>query len=116
MKIERFIFGMFNGRVELAKTHGVNQILSDQNLHYLCDLTLEDSDKYLWLPTEQVIALPHITTVEDNDGRTFVQNETLLIPIHDYIQLTNPTKIFLPYFHSSLESIPEKLEPLEIDT
>jgi hypothetical protein len=106
---------MFNGRVELAKTNGVNQILSDQNFQFLRDLTLEDSDTYLWLPTEQIVALPHITTVQDKDGRTFVQNETFLIPIHDYIQLTNPTKIFSPHFHSNQQSIPEKLEPLEID-
>jgi hypothetical protein len=115
MKIQRFIFGMFDGKVTLVKTDGVNQILSDKNFQYLRNLTPEDSDKYLWLQTEQVIAFPHITVTEDKNGRTFVQNETLLIPIHDYIQLTNPKQIFTNLFQNR-DSVPEKLEPLEIDS
>jgi hypothetical protein len=89
---------MFNGKIELTKSDSLSDVLTDQNFRYLRDLTVEDNGKYLWLPTEQLIALPHIKFVEDKDGRTFVQNETILISIHDYIELTNPNKTLQPYF------------------
>jgi hypothetical protein len=114
MKIERFIYGMFNDKILLLKTDGLNQVLSDRNFQRLRNLTPEDSDKYLWLPTEQLIALPHIKTVEDKNGRTFVQNETLLIRIHDYIHLSNPNQLLSPFFNGNWEKIPEKLEPINI--
>lgn len=115
MKIERFLYGMFNGKICLLKTDGVNTLLSDKNFQYLRNLTEADSNKYLWLPTEQIIALPHIITVQDENGRTFVQNETLLIPIHDYIRLTDPNKFLSQFFNSEWKDIPEKLESLKID-
>jgi len=114
MTIERFRYGMFDGKIVLAKTDGLAAILSDKNFQRLRTLTEEDSGKYLWLPTEQLIALPHITTVEDKDGRTFVQNETLLIPVHDYIRLSNPNRLLASYFTSEWKSNPEKLEPIKI--
>ncbi len=116
MNIERFQYGMFDdGKICLFKTDGLNAILTDKNFQKLRNLTLEDSDKYLWLPTEQLIALPHITTTHDKDGRTFIQNETLLIHIHDYIRLTNPNQVLSQYFNSKWKSIPEKLEPITLE-
>lgn len=114
MRIQRFLYGMFDGKICLLKTDGVNNILSDTNFQKLRKLTPEDSDKYLWLPTEQVVALPHIETVEDDDGRTWVQNQTLLIPIHDYIQLTNPIQLLSKFFLPVLAEVPKSLEPLEV--
>lgn len=116
MKIQRFLYGMFDGKICLLKTDGVNKILSDKNFQYLRNLQPEDSDKYLWLPTEQVVALPHIETVSDKDGRTWVQNQTLLIPIHDYIQLTNPIQALSKFFLPILDQPPESLEPLKVET
>lgn len=112
MKIERFKYGMFDGKIVLEKTDGLNEVLSDRNFQRLRNLTVEDSDQYLWLPSEQLIAFPHITKAEDKDGRTFVQNKTLLIGIHDYIQLTNPNQVFSPFFKSKWN--PEKLEPIRL--
>jgi len=114
MKIERFLYGMIDGKIWLLKTDGLNAILSDKNFQRLRDLTEEDNEQYLWLPTEQLVAFPHITIVTDKDGRSFVQNETLLIGIHDYIQLSDPKRLLAPYFNSEWKSVPEKLEPLTI--
>jgi len=114
VKIERFFYGMVNGKISLLKTSGVNKLVSDKNFQFLRNLRVDDSDKYLWLPTEQVVALPHIIRVEDDDGRTWVQNETFLIPIHNYIQFTDPYNLLSKFFHSPLNELPEKLEPLEV--
>jgi hypothetical protein len=114
VKIHRFFYGMVNGKVTQMKTEGVNQILSDSNFQRLKSLGVEDSDKYLWLPTEQVIAVPHITETVDKAGRKFVRNETLLIPIHEFLKFTDPALIFSPFF-LDVDDIPESLEPLEID-
>ena len=91
-------------------------MLSEKNFQYLRNLKEEDCDKYLWLPTEQIIALPHIITVTDDNGRTWVQNQTLLIKIHDYLQLTDPYKLFSKFFLPSLGDLPENFEPIEIET
>jgi len=105
---------MINGKIYLFTTNGVSDLLSDKNFQKLRTLREEDSDKYLWLPTEQVVAFPHIVTVEDQNGRTWVQNETLLIKIHDYIQLTNPNHLLSKFFSIPYETLPEKFEPLKV--
>ena len=116
MKIERVLYGMFNGKICMLKTTGVNNIITDKNLQHLRELTVADSDKYLWLPTEQVVALPHIESVEDKDGRSWVQNQTLLIPIHDYIRLTSPYEHFAQHFLPVMDTLPIKFEPLTVTT
>ena len=115
MKIERFKYGMFDdGKVWMPKTDGLNAILSDKNFQRLRELKVEDNEKYLWLPTEQLVAFPRISIVSDEDGRTFVRNETLLIGIHDYLRLSDPKRLLSPYFSSEWKSVPEKLEPIVI--
>jgi len=114
VKVERFLYGLIGDKIYLLKTDDVNDILSPKNLEILRNLTEEDSDKYLWLPTEQLIALPHIIKVSDDNGRTWVQNQTLLITIHDYLQFTDPHHLFKKYFLPRLTHLPEKFEPLEI--
>lgn len=113
--MERFVYGMFNGKIYLLKTEGVDNILSNKNFHYLKNLTEEDNNKYLWLPTEQLVAVPHITTVEDQDGRTWVQNQTLLIKIHDYLQLTNPHLLLSKFFLSLTNELPENFDPIIVN-
>ena len=114
MKIHHFLYGMINGKIVLYKTDQVNQLLTDKNFQILRGLTPEDSDKYLWLPTEQVVALPHIESVSDNNGRSWVLNHTLLIPIHDYLKLTNPNKL-LSHLFITQPIEPAKFEPLTIE-
>jgi len=113
MKIHHFLYGMINGKIVLYKTDQVNQLLTDKNFQILRGLTAEDSDKYLWLPTEQIVALPHIISVNDNNGRSWVLNHTLLIPIHDYLKLTNANKL-LSHLFITQPIEPAKFEPLTI--
>jgi hypothetical protein len=94
MKIERIFYGMIKGRIILQKTAGVNKLLSDANITYIRNLTVKDSDRYLYFKNEQVIALPKIINVFDEKSkRSWVQNETRLIAVHDYFELTNPSKV-----------------------
>lgn len=108
MKIYWFRYGMFDGKISLTKSDELNTVLSDKNFQRLRNLTEQDSKKYLWLPSEQLIALPHVTLAEDKDGRTFVQNETVLIGIHDYLRLSDPNQLLSPFFNSG------RLEPIII--
>src|SRR4030067_2722314 len=112
MRIERFLFGMFDGHIGLIKTSGVTSLITDASFQFLTGLIEDPENGYYWLPTEQVVAFPHIITVHDGDGREFVQNETYLIPIHDYIKLTNTVARFPQV--SEREFLPETLEPLEV--
>ena len=113
MKIERFFYGMIDGKIILLKTNGLNKILSDRNFQFLRKLTPEDKNQW-WLPAEQIVALSHVETVEDDNGRTWVQNQTLLIPIHDYINLTKPEEVFHKYFEPTFQKSPEIFEPIEV--
>jgi len=113
MKIERFVYGMFDGKICLFTTDGLNSVLSDKNFQRLRTLTVADDGKYLWLPTEQIIAFPHITMVDDDDGREFIQNKTLLVPIHDYLQLTNANEVLSKFF--VLDWDVENLESIEVE-
>lgn len=113
MKIERFFYGMVDSKIILLKTKRVNEILSDENFQFLRNLTPEDNNQW-WLPAEQIVALSHIEAVDDDNGRTWVQNQTLLIPIRDYIKLTKPHEIFHRFFESVLDKAPEVFDPITI--
>lgn len=104
---------MIDGKIVLLKTDRVSQILSDANLQFLRKLTLVDASEW-WFPIEQVVSVSRIEKVNDGDGRTWVQNQTLLIPIHDYIELTKPRETFQQYFEATLTKLPETYEPIEV--
>ena len=114
MKIQRFFYGMVKGKIMLFKTEGVNHILSDANFQFLRKLTPQDNNAW-WLPTEQVVAISNIQTVHDNDGRKWVQNETLLIPINDYIKLTKPHEKLGLLFQKTLNEEPKSYETITIE-
>jgi len=111
--IERFVYGMFDGKIVLYKTQGLNKILSDKNFQILRNLGVEYDGQYFWLPTEQVVALPWITKVDDDDGREFIQNRTLIVPIHDYLQLTNVNTCLTRFFDCEWDN--DNLEPIEVE-
>jgi hypothetical protein len=115
MKIERFFYGMIDGKIYQFKTDYLRAVLSDKNFEALRKVTEEDSDKYLWFPSQQLVALPHVTKVEDEDGRTWVQNQTLVMGIHDYLCMTDPSKYLSKFFVPELTEIPEVFEPLEVN-
>jgi len=114
--IEHFYYGMLNGKIVLFKTPGVNRLVSDRNQAILRSLGAESNGKYHWLRTEQVIAFHYIEEVSDGNGRKWVVNHTLLIPIHDYIRLTNPFEKLDSLFIKGIHN-PEEIEgrvPFEV--
>ena len=115
MPIEHFLYALFpDGKLGLIKTSGVNKILTDKSMEFLRKKTC-NGEPY-WLPTEQVVAIQHIEQATDKDGREGVWNHTLLIPIGEYIRLTDPCKLFSKYFIpkiSVFDKSPESLEPIK---
>lgn len=116
MTIERFVYGMFDGKIVLYKSDRVTQILTDQNFQYLREEIkkkgLLANDKYYWLKTEQLIALPWVTQVNDDDGREFIQCRMLLVPIHDYFALTDVNASLAKFFNVDWDR--ENLESIEV--
>lgn len=115
MPIESFLFALDkDGNYHYIKSHGVNQLLSDVNLQYLRQKRSNPKEPY-WLPTEQVVAIQLIDQVKDDYGRIGVWNHTLLIPIDEYIRLTNPYKLFSKHFLKKGD-IPETLKPITLES
>lgn len=122
MKVERIIYGMqtADGKISLLKTPGVNNLLNFKNIEYVKNLKPADSRRYLWFKTEQTIAYPVIIEVADKDpkhgGRTWVQNQTFLVNIHEYLTHTlggkngNP---FEPFVLPELATFPD-INPINI--
>lgn len=98
MTVEHIFYGMVDGKIVYHKSKGVTKILTDKSLQFLRNLRKNGDGQYLWFPTEQVIALSRVIEVKDEHGRHWVQNKTLLIPIHDYIQQTYPFVTFKEMF------------------
>ncbi len=114
MKVEAFFYGMIKGKIVLLKTDSVTNIISDSSFQFLRKLTPQDNNVW-WLPTEQIVAISKIIEIDDNDGRTWVQNETFLVPISDYLKLTNPQSIFQKFFEIPVNDLPLSFEPLQIE-
>ena len=122
MKVERVLYGMqtSDGKIWLRLTDGARELLTQKSLDYLRQLRPKDSGKYLWFKTEQTIAYPIVYTVQDKDpehgGRTWVQNQTFLVGIHDFLThyLNNGANPFGSLVLPELEEFPEFIEPLNI--
>jgi hypothetical protein len=90
MKIERVFYGMVNGKMKFDKTDGVNRLLSDSSIEFIRNLKIDASNRYLYFKQEQVIAFPKIIKVFDEKSeRAWIQNETRLLSVHDYFELSN---------------------------
>lgn len=117
MKVERVFYGMVNGKIDELTTDGVRNLISYKNLEYLRTLKPEDSGKHLWLKSEQTIAFPIVREVKDmregKGGRTWVQIQTFLVNIHDYLNDT-AKKIFEPYIMPELTELPKQFDPIII--
>jgi hypothetical protein len=122
MKVERILYGMQtgDGKISLLKTAGVNNLLSFKNLEYIRNLKTKDSRQYLWFKTEQTIAYPIIIDVADKDpkhgGRTWVQNQTYLVNIHEFIShvLGNGGNPFEKLVMPELEKFPDSFESINV--
>ena len=121
MKVERLLYGMQtgDGKIALLKTPGVNNLLSFKQIEYIKGLTPKDSRQYLWFKDAQTIAYPIIIDVADKDpkhgGRTWVQNQTFLVNIHEFLTYTlNGKNPFEPLIQPELETFPDQLDPLTV--
>ena len=122
MKVERILYGMetATGKIALLKTPGVNNLLTFKNQEYIRNLKPQDSNQYLWFKTEQTIAYPVIITVADQDpkhgGRTWVQNQTFLVNIHEFISHTlgNGGNIFEKLVSPEYQQFPDDFNALQV--
>lgn len=121
MKVERILYGMqtADGKISFCLTSGVRSMLSQRSIDYIRNLKPQDSKKYLWFKQEQTIAYPVIYDVADTDpkhgGRTWIQNQTFLVSIHDFISYVldngNP---FASLVQPELSTFPDFFEPINI--
>jgi len=124
MKIERILYGMQtkDGKIDKIKTAGVNNLLTLQNQEKIRILKPTDSHQYLWFKTEQTIAYPIIIDVADKDpkhgGRTWVQNQTFLVNIHEFFTYVqsgkNPFEAFNQAYLGELEVFPDNFNALTV--
>ena len=124
MKIEQILYGMqtSDGKILKLKTPGVDALLTLKSQETIRQLKPVDSKKYLWFRTEQTFVFPFIIEVADKDpkhgGRTWVQNQTFLMGIHDFFSLVqqgqNPFAIIESNYLGELEKFPESFNSLNI--
>lgn len=123
MKIERLYYGMFTGtgKIGLMLTPKVRSLVQPQNIEYIKALQPEQSKRYLWLPSEQVVAYPVVTEVKDEregmGNRPWVQNQTFIMTVHDYISATQQQSFLSlvePHILEPLEDYPESWNALTV--
>jgi hypothetical protein len=121
MKVERILYGMqtADGKIALLKTPGVNNLLSFKNIEYIKNLKPADSGNYLWFKMEQTIAYPVVIEVADKDpkhgGRTWVQNQTFLVNIHEFLTYSfNNNNPFKQFILPEQELFPSTFEALNV--
>ena len=115
LQFEHFIYGQFNGvGYRTIKTKHVHEVLTDQSFHELCQLRGSGIQQTL-LHRERYVAVTYLGYTLDEWGRRNTWNHTILIPVEDYFSLHPPT-LFDACFIREGDVVPEKLEPLRIDT
>jgi len=112
MPVEQFVYGMFpDGKIGVLKSPNVNNVLSDINFQIL--RANPNPREALWLETEQLVVVQFVDETSDRDGREWVWNHTFLIPIKEYIRITDPHQLFSKYVVSK-DKPPTNLESIEI--
>lgn len=115
MKCEHFLYGQFNGvGYRLVKSTHLDDILTEESLHYLCAL---DGPGVIqtWLPKDQAVAVSYLSYTLDEYARRNMWNHTIVIPILDYMNIHSPD-LFEPFFVRETDEPPQNLKPLRIDT
>lgn len=115
----QFIFGQF-GKLgyKFLKTADLNQRLSESSIIELCRQgggLKKEIVQARFLDNENMVAISYLKPTSDEMDRSGIWNHTILIHINDYLQLTEPGKIFAPYFIRELKEPPKNpLEPIII--
>jgi hypothetical protein len=114
--IERFIYGMFQGKISQDKTPGLNALLSDKQIEYIRNLPLEANERYLIFWKEQVIAFPKIIKIFDEKSkRSWVQNETRFITFKDYFEATSIEKtLWQNQEFTELKELPDQFNAITV--
>jgi hypothetical protein len=112
--MEQFLYALFHDeRYRLLKSPGVHQLLTDQNYEVLRTRDTASRDP-LWLDTERVVAYQDIHPVNYGNGLTGIWNHTLLIPIREYIRLTNPFTAIQRFFFTHEDAVPDALATITL--
>jgi len=118
MEWQHFVYGLFNGYgYVLVKTDGVDTLLNEKMMQELC--ALREDRQFLWPPqypnTEHIISCSHIEKVEDDFRREGLFNSTILIPLNEYLQYTQPLRLVKPWFTAKSTHPPNKLSPIRVE-
>jgi hypothetical protein len=115
LNIEHFLFGLDeHGNYFLHKSRGVNNIISDENLHRLRENKPTPNDEIYYIPSEKLIAIQHVKDVVRKQ-RVGVWNHTLLIPVSEYIRDNDPLTKYSRFFIKEVDDPPSYLEPITIE-
>jgi hypothetical protein len=124
MKIERMLCGMqtVDGKILSKYSKGVLDILQPKSRDRIKALQSKDTESCLWFKTEQVIAYSVIIDVYCKDpsqgGRTWVQNQTFLVNIHEFIPYVqsgkNPFDVFKLLVQPEYDKFPDIFDALQV--
>lgn len=118
IKCEHFIYNLWPDEgYKLLKSLGVTSLISSDTLRDLCLIGEQVSSETImemWWHKEKVVTISFIRPTQDKDNRKGSWNHTIIIPIMDYLKLTQPKTIFAPYFIKELTEPPESLESITI--
>jgi len=119
IRCEHLIYALIEGiGYKLYQTPNASKLLSKQNLQYLYhvgDNAEQEVYLQIWFPTENVLAVTYIRPVRDEYTRDGVWNHTILLPITDYLQLSQPITVLAPHFIREFAGEPlNHLEPIII--
>lgn len=111
MPIERYLYALLpSGEYILDYTSGLDGFC-DETLEYI--RTREVGSHVYWLPLEQCVVRQLVESTDDRSGREGVWNSAAIIPINEYLQLTDPYALLEPYLIVKCEN-PLKLNPIPL--
>jgi hypothetical protein len=124
MKVERIICGMQkkDGKILSKYSNGILDVLHPKSRDKIKSLEAKDNETYLWFKTEQILTYSLIRNVScsdpDQGGRTWPQNQTFLVNIHDFILYVkegkNPFDAFKSLMQPEFDMFPEIREVLTV--
>lgn len=115
MKTGQFIVGMFDNIIEPYQSKGVENLVDPEDFRDLYDMGKhEEPGEYIVLHHDDyAISKTVITKTQDDDGRVFTQNWTVITKFEQPIlkDIYNNTNI-IKRLHKAFEHKPELVNPL----
>lgn len=114
IRCEHFVYGQFNGiGYRLIKSKGVDDIVHEKDLEYLCRLDGVDPT-FTWLHNTKHVAVTYFGRTIDEYQRSTRWTHTILIFIGDFFKFCD-TKAFDLHFIKETDVRPRNLKPLVIE-